>query len=172
MDRVLGHLAVAAGDFDAGVGHFEGALAQCRTAGFRAEAVLTRAGLAGALLARAAATEGGDDAEEDDARGLALLADAYREASALGMDPLRRQVEQQRRNAHRPLSMPDGLSSREAEVLRLAARGLSNDEISRALFVSSSTAKNHLSNIYRKIDVNNRAAATRFAIRHGLTEVE
>ncbi len=68
--------------------------------------------------------------------------------------------------------MPDGLSSREAEVLRLAARGLSNDEISRALFVSSSTAKNHLSNIYRKIDVNNRAAATRFAIRHGLTEVE
>ena len=68
VDRVLGHLAVAAGDFDAGVGHFEGALAQCRTAGFRAEAALTRAGLAGALLARAAATEGGDDAEEDDAR--------------------------------------------------------------------------------------------------------
>jgi LuxR family transcriptional regulator, maltose regulon positive regulatory protein len=56
-----------------------------------------------------------------------------------------------------PLSEP--LSERELEVLRLVAAGMSNAEISRTLFVALSTAKKHINNIYRKLDVRNRTQA-------------
>jgi HD-GYP domain-containing protein (c-di-GMP phosphodiesterase class II) len=63
---------------------------------------------------------------------------------------------------------PSGLTSREIEVLRLIARGLSNKEIARALHVSSKTAGTHVEHIYAKIGASNRAQATVFAMRHGL----
>jgi HD-GYP domain-containing protein (c-di-GMP phosphodiesterase class II) len=63
---------------------------------------------------------------------------------------------------------PSGLTSREIEVLRLVAHGLSNKEIARALHVSSKTAGSHVEHIYTKIGASNRAQATVFAMRHGL----
>jgi len=63
---------------------------------------------------------------------------------------------------------PSGLTSREVEVLRLVARGLSNKEVARTLHVSSKTAGSHIEHIYTKIGVRNRAQATVFAMRHGL----
>jgi HD-GYP domain-containing protein (c-di-GMP phosphodiesterase class II) len=63
---------------------------------------------------------------------------------------------------------PMGLTSREAEVLRLIARGWSNKEIARTLHVSSKTAGSHVEHIYTKIGASNRAQATLFAMRHGL----
>ena len=53
----------------------------------------------------------------------------------------------------------DPLSERELEVLRLFAEGLSNQEIADKLFISLGTVKAHSSNIYRKLDVRNRAQA-------------
>ena len=53
----------------------------------------------------------------------------------------------------------DPLSERELEVLRLFAEGLSNQEIAEKLFISIGTVKAHSSNIYRKLDVRNRAQA-------------
>jgi DNA-binding CsgD family transcriptional regulator/tetratricopeptide (TPR) repeat protein len=64
--------------------------------------------------------------------------------------------------------LPAGLSAREAEVLRLAAAGKSNRAIAEELSLSAKTVENHLTNVYGKLGVDNRAAATAFAIRHGL----
>ena len=63
---------------------------------------------------------------------------------------------------------PAGLSAREAEVLRLVVTGLSNRAIAQTLSLSEKTVINHLTSIYGKIGVDNRAAATAFAIRHDL----
>ena len=63
---------------------------------------------------------------------------------------------------------PAGLTTREVEVLRLLARGLSNKQIARQLVISPKTAGSHVEHIYRKIDASNRAQASLFAMRHGL----
>ena len=63
---------------------------------------------------------------------------------------------------------PAGLTSREVEVLRLLARGLSNKEIAARLVISPKTVGNHVEHIYAKIDASTRAGASLFAVRHGL----
>jgi DNA-binding CsgD family transcriptional regulator len=63
---------------------------------------------------------------------------------------------------------PGGLSSREVEVLRLVAAGLTNRAIAEALTISERTVDRHVSNIFMKLDVSSRAAATAFAYEHGL----
>jgi len=65
-------------------------------------------------------------------------------------------------------AVPAGLSQREIAVLRLLAAGKSNREIAEALSLSEKTISNHLTTIFSKADVQNRAAATAFAFRHGL----
>src|SRR5262249_54785447 len=59
-----------------------------------------------------------------------------------------------------------GLSPRELEVLRLIATGKTNKVIGRELFVSEKTVDRHVSNIFNKLDVNSRAAATAWAYQH------
>jgi HD-GYP domain-containing protein (c-di-GMP phosphodiesterase class II) len=63
---------------------------------------------------------------------------------------------------------PAGLTPREVEVLRLVAQGLSNKEIANRLVISPKTAGNHVEHIYAKIDASSRAAASLFAMQHGL----
>ena len=67
---------------------------------------------------------------------------------------------------------PAGLTTREIEVLRLLARGLSTREIAKRLVISPKTAGNHIEHIYSKIDASTRAAASLFAMRHGLLPEE
>ena len=67
---------------------------------------------------------------------------------------------------------PAGLTPREVEVLRLVARGLSNKEIAERLVISPKTVGNHVEHIYTKIDASNRAAASLFAMQHGLLPEE
>jgi HD-GYP domain-containing protein (c-di-GMP phosphodiesterase class II) len=77
----------------------------------------------------------------------------------------------QRPRAEKSLrKLPAGLSEREAEVLSLAVRGMSNRQIAEALVVSPKTAGHHLENIYAKIGVSSRVGATLFALRHGLVQ--
>ncbi len=61
-----------------------------------------------------------------------------------------------------------GLTDRERTILSAAARGLTAGGISRELWISEHTVKFHLTNIYRKLGVSNRAGAIRWALEHGL----
>jgi len=63
---------------------------------------------------------------------------------------------------------PDGLSTREVEVLRLLAQGLTDVQIAEQLVISPRTVNNHLTSIYSKIQVSSRSAATRYAMEHQL----
>ncbi|HEX6231581.1 MAG TPA: LuxR C-terminal-related transcriptional regulator [Jiangellaceae bacterium] len=63
---------------------------------------------------------------------------------------------------------PMGLSDREVEVLRLLASGRTNRDIASTLVISEHTVRRHLSNIFRKIGVTSRSAATAFAFEHDL----
>jgi ATP/maltotriose-dependent transcriptional regulator MalT len=65
-------------------------------------------------------------------------------------------------------ALPAGLSAREAEVLRLVASGKTNRDIAVELVLSEHTVGRHLQNIYGKIGVGSRAAATAFVFEHGL----
>jgi len=65
----------------------------------------------------------------------------------------------------------DRLSAREVEVMRLIGRGMSNAEIARELFLSEKTVKNHLTNIFRKIQVTDRTQAVLYAIRHKIVNL-
>jgi len=65
---------------------------------------------------------------------------------------------------------PGGLSRREIEVLRLVADGRTAGEIATQLFISSRTAEHHIQNIYTKIGVSSRAAATRWAVKHKVVD--
>lgn len=64
------------------------------------------------------------------------------------------------------------LSAREIEVLQLIGKGMSNAEIARSLYLSEKTVKNHLTNIFRKIDVTDRTQAVLYAIKHKIVNVE
>ena len=66
------------------------------------------------------------------------------------------------------IDRPAGLTEREAEVVALLARGLQTKQVARALGISVKTADRHIQNAYRKMDVSTRAAATLFAMEHGL----
>jgi DNA-binding CsgD family transcriptional regulator len=65
-------------------------------------------------------------------------------------------------------TLPNGLTEREVEVLRLVAEGLSNREIGERLFLSANTAANHVRSILSKTAAPNRTKAAIFATQHGL----
>jgi ATP/maltotriose-dependent transcriptional regulator MalT len=69
-------------------------------------------------------------------------------------------------------TLPAGLTDREVEVLRLVSAGLTNRDIAAALFLSAKTVSRHLSNIFTKIGVTSRAAATAYAFEHALVQRE
>ena len=68
-------------------------------------------------------------------------------------------------------ALPGGLSDREAEVLRLVAAGRTNNEVARQLYISVKTVARHVSNIFTKIGVTSRAAATAYAFEHHLVGI-
>ncbi len=71
-----------------------------------------------------------------------------------------------------PPGLPyEQLTNRELEVLRLAADGLTNREIAGRLVISEKTVKNHIANIFSKLNVNDRTQAILYALRRGLVTV-
>jgi DNA-binding CsgD family transcriptional regulator len=84
----------------------------------------------------------------------------------LGAQPDLARVEKLSRRAF--AAAPGGLSVREVQVLRLVAAGKTNRAIADELFLAEKTVHRHLSNIFTKLDVGSRSAATAYAFRHGL----
>ena len=67
---------------------------------------------------------------------------------------------------------PNPLTEREAEVLRLVAQGLSNQEIARKLNISDPTVRTHVSNILSKLHLATRIQAALYALREGLVSLD
>jgi len=63
------------------------------------------------------------------------------------------------------------LTRREYEVITLIAEGLNNKEIAEKLFISEKTVKNHVSNIFKKINVNDRTQAAIYAFKHNIKKL-
>ncbi|MBA3416990.1 MAG: hypothetical protein H0U10_17350 [Chloroflexia bacterium] len=101
---------------------------------------------------------------------LALLAEVRMVCAPLGARPTlaRADALAERLAGPAPVRHPAGLSEREVEVLRLVAWGLTNAKISAELSISPRTVQQHLTNLYGKLAVSSRAAATRFAVEYGL----
>jgi DNA-binding CsgD family transcriptional regulator len=160
-DRYLGMLASVLGEPERARAHFDGALELNRRMGARTWIAHTAYEYARFLLS---ADSGGHD------RADALLAEASALADRIGMPTLRARIA-----ALRPSlvveALPDGLSAREAQVLVLIARGLSNREIGAALVISEHTAANHVRSILRKTGCANRTEAASYAHRRGLASV-
>ena len=66
--------------------------------------------------------------------------------------------------------LPDDLTPREAEVLQLIARGMSNTEITTALHISEATVKSHITHLFAKINARDRAQAVHYAYTHKLAD--
>jgi DNA-binding CsgD family transcriptional regulator len=102
-------------------------------------------------------------------RARPLLDNALRQFSALGMTGWARRVEEAGRSLSRPRrDLAGGLTERETAVLRLVADGKTNKAIAAELCVSEKTVEHHLSNVFTKLGVGSRAAATSLAHRRGL----
>ncbi len=71
-----------------------------------------------------------------------------------------------------PGALTEPLTEREAEVLKLIARGKANKQIARELFVAVSTVKTHVNNLYRKLNVSSRTQAALYAARIGLVATQ
>lgn len=131
---------------------------------FRPELALTRLQLAELLLARYPL-----DHEE----ALSHLDAAITELGMMRMTPALQRALQLRtcqddiRRTRRAAGAA-ALSAREVEVLRLVAAGLTNHQIAESLAISQHTVVRHMSHIFRKASVDNRAGATAFGMRHGL----
>lgn len=106
-----------------------------------------------------------------DIDGVALEVDAARKTFVqLGAAPDVAAIDAMGSAARRadPLPHAHGLSTREFEVLRLVAAGKTNKAIANELFLSEKTVDRHVSNIFVKLNVSTRAAATAFAYQHHL----
>ncbi len=163
-DGVLGLLLTTLGKLDEAATHFEDALTFCRR-GFRPELAWTCYDYAQVLLRR--------DAQGDRGRADQLLREGQALARQLGMRPLLGKIEQSLQRGKSSLSTrvsyPGGLTRREVEVLGLVARGFTNSEIGKQLYISPHTVARHIQNILEKTGMANRAEATAYAMRHGLT---
>ena len=67
-----------------------------------------------------------------------------------------------------PEKLPDGLTLREAEILSMMARGMTNPDIAAELYISAQTIKSHINRIFAKTGSANRTAAIRYARDHHL----
>lgn len=163
-DRYLAELDSVLGSPDVDR-HFERALAMDRRMGAVTHQVETLAAWSRHTVRRADTagepSSPSDAGLADEARALARRIGHRRVLRDLDADPVPEAV--------RP-SLPNGLTEREVDVLRLVAEGLSNREIGERLFLSPNTAANHVRSILSKTAAPNRTKAAVFATEHGLLQ--
>jgi DNA-binding CsgD family transcriptional regulator/tetratricopeptide (TPR) repeat protein len=157
-DRYLGMLAATLGEAERAEEHFERALELNRRMEAPTWVAHTAYEYARFLLAGGRGARG---------RAEALLSQAGTLAEGIGMEGLLAKIGSLGVPAPHG-GLPDGLSPREAQILELVARGMSNREIGAELSISEHTAANHIRSILRKTECANRTEAASYAHRHGL----
>ncbi len=161
VDRVLGMVDLARGDWDSASAHLSMAVEVATHERLLPEWGSSLVGLAELELARGK--------KRGAARAEDLLLQAVGIFQGLGMTGELAAAESRLRSVHQMgPRFPGGLTAREVSVLRLVAAGKRNPEIARALFLSEKTVANHLTSIFTKLEVDNRAAAAAFGVRHEL----
>jgi NarL family two-component system response regulator LiaR len=95
----------------------------------------------------------------------------YRGESSLHPTIARKVLQELSRPSERPPT-PEPLTEREVEVLRLVARGQSNQEIADQLVISEATVRTHVSNILSKLHLASRTQAALYALREGLASLD
>jgi DNA-binding NarL/FixJ family response regulator len=161
-DRYLGVLAATMGDHARAIEHFERATTRNREIGAITWLAHTLYGHGRALTTRGRG--------EDVARASALLSEAIQLAQQIGMPSLLARAERVQTGGDQITALPDELSAREVEILRLVAAGHSNREIGQRLYISSHTVANHIRSILRKTGAANRTEAAGYAFRHALLD--
>ena len=162
VEAQLALIAHTAGETDQAIIHFKSGFRECRTTGHKPELAWLCYDFARLLLNR--------HHEEDSEGAIALLKEGLTLANRLGMSPLKEKTAKLLEASPSRPSLPDRLTRREVEVLRLLATGKTNQEIASELFIADRTAANHVSNIFAKIKCGNRVEAAAYAHRHGLVE--
>ncbi len=157
-DRYLGMLAATLREPGRAAEHFEQALELNRRMGASTWVAHTAYEYGRLLLGQG---RGARDRAE------ALLGEAAGLAERIGMEGLLGKIRALGVGAPEG-GLPGGLSPREAQILKLVAKGLSNREIGEELTISEHTAANHIRSILRKTDCSNRTEAASYAYRHGL----
>jgi DNA-binding CsgD family transcriptional regulator len=166
VDRVLGMLALHDDRWDAAGQHLAAAESIARREGLQPELARTLSEQAKLEVAR-----GGQGSTR---RARQRLQQALALFEALDMSDsicdVRRRLRALSRQSRELLSppLPANLTQREVAVLKLVAQGKSNRQIAQELGLSEKTVTNHLTHIFNKMACDNRAAATAFAVRHGL----
>ncbi|MGE5277558.1 MAG: LuxR C-terminal-related transcriptional regulator [Acidobacteriota bacterium] len=150
-----GAVELAEGDAQGALAHLRRSLEGWRRVG--APYIEARLRVLVGLACRALGDEEGARLELDAARGV---------FDELGAAPDLARLDGLAKGA--PSARPHGLTPRELQVLRLVAAGKTNKAIAADLFLSEKTVDRHISNIFAKLDVSSRAAATAFAYEHGL----
>ena len=161
-DRHLGRLAATLGDHDTAIEHLERALAANRATGADTWVAHTLYELGRTLRMRGR--------HEDDAPAAAMLSEAATIAERIGMPVLVARAHALGARTTPPDTLPDDLSSREVDVLRLVAAGMSNREIGQELSISGHTVANHIRSILRKTGAANRTEAAGYAHRNALLD--
>jgi DNA-binding CsgD family transcriptional regulator len=161
-DRYLGMLATTLGDWEVAELRFEAAMELNRRMGAATWVAHTAYEHGRMLLARGRA--------EDAGRAASLLIEAAELAERIGMPTLLARIDGLGSPVAPTTTLPDELSPREVDILRLVVRGLSNRQIGEELFISEHTAANHMRSILRKTSCANRTEAATYAHRHGLAE--
>ncbi len=166
--RFLGELAAQRGEAVVAGEHFQAALDLAERARFPFETALTRMTRGRAL--------------PQDPRAQADLREACSFFEQIGATPTLQIAQRALHDLGSPVDepvaapaasleeLPDGLTSREAEVVAQVAAGLTNREIAQRLVISPKTVDRHLANIFNKTGVANRAALASYAARHGLAD--
>jgi DNA-binding CsgD family transcriptional regulator len=155
--RLMGELDAQAGRYEDADSHLDAALRLADACQAPYERALT-------LLATAHLRS----ATGDNAAARALLGEVRALCEPLGAQPTLDRAAALLAQLSPVPAFPAGLSAREVEVLRLVAQGLTNPQVAERLFLSPRTVEQHLRSIYNKLGVSTRAAATHFAVSHGL----
>jgi DNA-binding CsgD family transcriptional regulator len=156
-DRCLGVLAATLGEWELAEAHFEAALGLNRALGARTWQAHTGFEYARMLVSCGRSGEAAP-----------LLAEALSLATAIGLPTVIARIAALGKHVEPGSAVPDGLTAREVEILRLVARGLSNRDIGGALHISEHTAANHIRSILRKTGCTNRTEAAAYAHRRNL----
>lgn len=168
VPRLTGLAAARERRWDDAEQFFQAAIDAANRCGARPEGARARLDWAGMLQARGSAS--------DRERATAMVSEASATFHDLGMEPFVSRSAMLAAALQAPVPQmsprrepyPARLSEREVEVLRLVARGRSNQQIADEFVLSPKTVARHMSNIFDKVGVDNRAGATAFAFEHGL----